>query len=281
MAFEAFNKMGMNRAWYDYLKEYLESKDFQDVWIKHTQKVNRYGGNLYPTNDTLFAAFEYSCPEKIKVVMFGGSPRYGKFATGVAFESTNDSQMIKGDLMLDIDKYSPELINQIDKYKYEEYFKYSSRLRVIRKVLEDTSQSKEQSLEAEKCYDATYSKYLKAKKDSGRDDLDPTSRRLAHNWLVQGVLMLNINFTESCNGQGFVSIWEPFLKHVLGKLSREFEKISWINSDPNWAYRARNLIENQSKHNIVFQFDINNAPYKVNEYIRLNRHPNDMIDWVV
>ena len=74
----------LNLRWQTFLKEELDSKNFQAI-ISNLEK-ERKNYTIFPENDVVFNALNFTTPSNIKVVILGQDPYHGKSqAHGLAF----------------------------------------------------------------------------------------------------------------------------------------------------------------------------------------------------
>ena len=77
-------KLHLNSKWKAFLKQELNSNNFQD--IISTLVIERKKYSIFPKNDEIFNAFNFTLPSDIKVVILGQDPYHGKRqAHGLAF----------------------------------------------------------------------------------------------------------------------------------------------------------------------------------------------------
>ena len=81
-------KLHLNSEWKAFLKEELNSNDFQA--IISTLLIERKNHTIFPKNDAIFNAFNFTIPNKIKVVILGQDPYHRESqAHGLAFSVPN------------------------------------------------------------------------------------------------------------------------------------------------------------------------------------------------
>ena len=81
-------KLHLNWEWKLFLKEELKSNNFQK--IISTLVIERKNYNIFPENDAVFNAFNFTIPSNIKVVILGQDPYHGKKqANGLSFSVPN------------------------------------------------------------------------------------------------------------------------------------------------------------------------------------------------
>jgi|TARA_B110000967_G_scaffold22351_1_gene20667 uracil-DNA glycosylase len=81
-------KLHLNSKWKAFLKQELNSNNFQD--IISTLVIERKKYSIFPKNDEIFNAFNFTLPSDIKVVILGQDPYHGKRqAHGLAFSVPN------------------------------------------------------------------------------------------------------------------------------------------------------------------------------------------------
>ena len=69
-------KLHLHWEWKAFLREELNSKNFQA--IISTLAIERKIHTIFPSNDVIFNAFNFTKPSKIKVVILGQDPYHGK-----------------------------------------------------------------------------------------------------------------------------------------------------------------------------------------------------------
>ena len=81
-------KLHLNSEWKAFLKEELNSNNFQA--IISTLLIERKNHTIFPKNDAIFNAFNFTIPNKIKVVILGQDPYHRESqAHGLAFSVPN------------------------------------------------------------------------------------------------------------------------------------------------------------------------------------------------
>lgn len=81
-------KLHLNSEWKAFLKEELNSNNFQA--IISTLLIERKNHTIFPKNDEIFNAFNFTIPNKIKVVILGQDPYHRESqAHGLAFSVPN------------------------------------------------------------------------------------------------------------------------------------------------------------------------------------------------
>jgi len=81
-------KLHLNSEWKAFLKEELNSNNFQA--IISTLLIERKSHTIFPKNDSIFNAFNFTIPNKIKVVILGQDPYHRESqAHGLAFSVPN------------------------------------------------------------------------------------------------------------------------------------------------------------------------------------------------
>ena len=81
-------KLHLNSEWKAFLKEELNSNNFQA--IISTLLIERKNHTIFPKNDAIFNAFNFTIPNKIKVVILGQDPYHRENqAHGLAFSVPN------------------------------------------------------------------------------------------------------------------------------------------------------------------------------------------------
>ena len=81
-------KLHLNSEWKAFLKEELNSNNFQA--IISTLLIERKNHTIFPKNDAIFNAFNFTTPNKIKVVILGQDPYHRESqAHGLAFSVPN------------------------------------------------------------------------------------------------------------------------------------------------------------------------------------------------
>ncbi len=77
-------KLHLHWEWKAFLREELNSSNFQE--IISALAIERKIHTIFPSNDVVFNAFNFTKPSKIKVVILGQDPYHGKGqAHGLAF----------------------------------------------------------------------------------------------------------------------------------------------------------------------------------------------------
>ena len=83
-----FTKLHLNSEWKVFLKEELNSNNFQK--IIRALAIERKTYNIFPKNDAIFNAFNFTIPSNIKVVILGQDPYHAKGqAHGLSFSVPN------------------------------------------------------------------------------------------------------------------------------------------------------------------------------------------------
>ena len=80
------NKMFLqiNSDWYSLLKEEIQSDNFKSIWDRI--QIDRTIKDVFPKNEKIFNALNYTPFDKLKVVIIGQDPYHGKDqANGLAF----------------------------------------------------------------------------------------------------------------------------------------------------------------------------------------------------
>jgi len=81
-------KVQINSGWYQILKDQFESEYFQELKAFLVEEKKNY--KIYPPGKKIFAAFDQTPPDKVKVVIIGQDPYHGhEQAHGLCF-SVND-----------------------------------------------------------------------------------------------------------------------------------------------------------------------------------------------
>ena len=81
-------KLNLNTEWKAFLKEELNSNNFQE--IIRALAIERKSHTIFPENDAIFNAFNFTTPNNIKVVILGQDPYHKENqAHGLAFSVPN------------------------------------------------------------------------------------------------------------------------------------------------------------------------------------------------
>jgi len=81
-------KIHLNREWKEFLRDELNSNNFQA--IMSALAIERKNFTIFPENDEIFRAFNFTIPSNIKVVIIGQDPYHGKGqAHGLSFSVPN------------------------------------------------------------------------------------------------------------------------------------------------------------------------------------------------
>ena len=74
----------INPDWYSLLKEEIQSDNFKSIWNRI--QIDRTLKNVFPKDEKIFSALNYTPFDKLKVVIIGQDPYHGKDqANGLAF----------------------------------------------------------------------------------------------------------------------------------------------------------------------------------------------------
>tara|TARA_B110000444_G_C18838124_1_gene597271 strand:+ start:2056 stop:2757 length:702 start_codon:yes stop_codon:yes gene_type:complete len=81
-------KIHLNREWKEFLRDELNSNNFKS--IISALAIERKNFTIFPENDEIFRAFNFTIPSNIKVVIIGQDPYHGKGqAHGLSFSVPN------------------------------------------------------------------------------------------------------------------------------------------------------------------------------------------------
>ena len=74
----------INSDWYSLLKEEIQSDNFKSIWNRI--QIDRTLKDVFPKDEKIFSALNYTSFDKLKVVIIGQDPYHGKDqANGLAF----------------------------------------------------------------------------------------------------------------------------------------------------------------------------------------------------
>lgn len=279
-------KKKMLSEWIDILEPALNSEGLRKA-IKFVRKQKKQWGNgsIFPQEHDMFSAFKYTDPDRIKVVILGGTP-IGDLShdIGLAYSSLKDSVAPNediADLYKELKRTRHTWAENLKK-KYETFNKLDSQIKSFYDMIDSDALDPNTANEVEE----------RLRQDEGRQlqELDlidlpdyPGTTDCTHfleMWAHQGVLLLNTALTVNIGlEEVHIEMWKDFTKEVLKTLDSEFKYIAYLSWDPR-VQDLLNVVD--SDQNLVLKpKDIlhSDAFINVNKYISNYWGTKKAIDW--